>query len=221
MAILDAQGHAVTRVAICLPVQDVVASGFALDLASLTGSIPAGIAWTVLQSRGTILPQQRTTLVKLALQWGATHVLWLDGDMRFPADTLERLLAHGLPIVAANYSARRPPILPTAADHELGMLFTMPEDQGLVDVTHCGMGVMLVQSHVYHDVPTPWFALGYSKKDEDFVGEDVYFCRKAKDHGFPTRVDQHLSQAVRHIGEFEFTARHAVLTRDASLAPVA
>ena len=44
-----------------------------------------------------------------ALAVDATHILWLDSDMRFPADTLGRLLARNRDIVGANYCARRFP----------------------------------------------------------------------------------------------------------------
>jgi hypothetical protein len=40
-------------------------------------------------------------------------------------------------------------------------------------------------------------------------GEDVYFCRKAAEHGFPTFVDDMVSQQVRHIGAFEYSCEHA------------
>jgi hypothetical protein len=211
MTVLTASGRPKYRVAICTPCQDTVSAGYAFDLASLTGQLPADITWTLFQSKGTILPQQRATLVGLAQGWTATHILWLDADMRFPVDTLTRLLAHRVPIVAANYPTRRVPIRPVAEHREHGVLLTTSEDAGLVEVTHCGMGVMLVDTEVYRTVPSPWFALGYHAASQTYAGEDVFFCRKASEAGFPTMVDQSLSQQVRHVGEFEFAARHAVI----------
>lgn len=202
------------RVAICLPCQDVVNAGFALDLARLVGHIPEGVEYTLIQNRGTIIPQQRATLVSAAQQSGATHVLWIDSDMRFPNDALGRLLAHAEPIVAANYSTRRAPILPTAEHRELGMLFTQADSDGLADVSHCGMGLMLVQMAVFEKMPQPWFALGFNPKDQTYIGEDFFFCRRAREHGFATLIDQSLSREVRHAGEMEFRYEHANLTRD-------
>ncbi len=209
MTVLTASGRPKYRVAICVPCQDTVSAGFAADLAMLTGAIPADITWKLFQVRGTYVPQQRATLVGLAQQWTATHVLWLDADMRFPADTLARLLEHKVPIVAANYITRRPPYRPVAEHREHGVLYTPLEATGLVDVTHSGMGVMLVDTEVYRTVPVPWFALGYNAKSDSYAGEDVYFCRKAIEHGFPVLVDQDLSQHVRHVGEIELAPKHA------------
>lgn len=210
MTVLDSAGRPKYRVAICIPCQDTVSAGFAADLAMLTGAIPADITWKLFQVRGTYVHQQRATLVALAQQWTATHVLWLDSDMRFPADTLTRLLAHKVPIVAANYTTRRAPYRPVAEHREQGVLFTPPEATGTVEVTHCGMGVMLVDTEVTRAMPTPWFAIGYNAKQDLYAGEDVYFCRKAVEHGFPIVVDQDLSQHVKHVGEMEFASKHVV-----------
>lgn len=215
MSVLQADGSPNVRVAILTPCQDAVCTGFAFDLAKLVGRITTdGIDHTIILNRGTLLPQQRATLVRLAQEWGATHVLWLDSDMRFPADTLARLLDHEQPIVAANYSTRRHPILPTAEHKDLGHLFTTPEDDALVEVSHVGMGCMLVDMSVYARIQEPWFILGFNPKAKEYIGEDVFFLRRAKEHGFVPLIDQSLSHDVRHVGEMEFRAEHALVTRD-------
>lgn len=217
MTVLRADGSRSLKVAIATPCQDAVSAGYALDLARLVGKVTLDrpdVDYTILQSRGTIIPQQRASLVTLAQRYGATHVLWLDSDMRFPPDTLERLLEHEQPIVAANYPTRRAPILPTAEHRDHGMLFTPPEATGLAEVTHCGMGVMLVDMTVYAKIKQPWFILGFNPKDGVYIGEDFYFLRRAREHGFATLIDQDLSKDVRHAGEMEFRAEHACVTRD-------
>lgn len=215
MSVLHADGSRMLRIAILTPCQDMVSAGFALDLARLTASVPWWMEHTVVQNRGTLLPQQRATLVHAAQVWGATHALWLDSDMRFPPDTLEQLLAHEQPIVAANYATRRKPILPTAEHREYGHLFTEPIDTALIEVTQAGMGVMLVDMSVYARMKEPWFILGFNPKTSEYIGEDFFFLRKAREHGFVTLIDQALSNEVRHVGELEFSAQHACVTRDA------
>lgn len=209
------------RVLIATPCQDQVAAGFALDLAKLIGyttlKTNGSIELVAMQNRGTIIPQQRQVLAKQALALQCSHILWIDSDMRFPKDALLRLLEHQLGIVGANYPMRRAPILPTAKHHEHGHLFTMDQAAGLAEVSHAGMGLMLTETQVFQAMQAPWFTLGYSKAEDGFVGEDVYFCRKAKEAGFPTYIDQALSHDVKHIGEIEFTHQHALLTRDAML----
>jgi hypothetical protein len=219
--IVNAEGEKIAayRVAICVPSQDLCAVGFAHDLARLAGfmgSTRPDVQVLLFTSRGTIIPQQRTELVKHALENEATHILWLDSDMRFPKEVLNRLLAHGESIVGANYSTRRPPITPTAAHPNNEHEYTTPESTGLVEVTRMGMGCMLVDMKVYRDMPAPWFALGFVPSVNDFVGEDVFFCQKAKSLGFPVLVDHDLSKDIVHLGEFPYQFMHTVLARAAA-----
>ena len=44
----------------------------------------------VWNARGSILPKSRTTLAKQALEFGATHLLFVESDMVFPHQTLHR-----------------------------------------------------------------------------------------------------------------------------------
>lgn len=222
MTLLDANGKRTIRVAIATPSQDTVHAGYAKDLVMLVafmcGTRP-DIKLAMLQNKGTIIPQQRATLVRMAMETEATHVLWIDSDMRFPKDALLRLLEHQQPIVAANYSTRRQPILPTAEDQDRGYLFTPDDADGLVQVTRCGMGLMLVDMAVYQTMPQPWFVIGFNKKDNEYSGEDFFFCHRSKQYGFKTMIDQDLSKEVRHAGEMEWTSGHAITTRDVYLNP--
>lgn len=210
-----------TLVAILTPCQDLVGAGYALDLSKMVGRVARSrpdIELAQFQVRGSIIPQQRETLAQSALQIAATHALWIDADMRFPKDALERMLAHEKPIVAANYTRRRPPYLPTAEDRDKGYLFTEPGNVGLAEVTSCGMGLMLVEMSVFEQLPEPWFSLGFNMQDKTFVGEDFYFCRKAREAGFPVLIDQALSLEVKHAGEMEVRSEHAVNTREMMFA---
>lgn len=208
-----------TRVAICVPSQDYCAVGFAHDLARLAGfmgSTRPDVEVMLFTSRGTIIPQQRTELVKYALKAEATHILWLDSDMRFPKEVMNRLLSHNESVVGANYSTRRPPITPTAAHPNNEYEYTTPEANGLVEVTRMGMGCMLVDMTVYKTMTAPWFALGYVPSQNDFVGEDVFFCQKAKSFGFPILCDHALSKDIVHLGEFPYQFMHTLQARAAN-----
>lgn len=206
-------------VAIAMPCQDQIHAGTALDWVKLVSYTMANYPEIRLQNyqvRGTIIPDQRATLVRVAREKGATHILWIDSDMRFPKDGLVRLLDHRLPIVAANYPTRRPPIIPTAEHKDKGFLFTQPGATGLADVTRCGMGFMLVDMAVYAAIPEPWFQIGFNPGDGRYTGEDTFFLNRARKVGqFETLIDQDLSHEVKHIGAIEFENAHACMTRDA------
>lgn len=215
---MSTNGTKPTVVAIAMPCQDHVHSGTALDLVNLVGYTTANHPEVRVQSyqvRGTILPEQRATLVRVAMQHGATHILFVDSDMRFPKDGLIRLLDHHKPIVAANYATRRPPIIPTAEHRDFGFLFTTPESSGLAEVTRCGMGFMLVDMAVFATIPEPWFAFGFNPSDGRYTGEDTFFLQRARKVAHvDTLIDQDLSQEVKHIGAIEFENQHACMTRD-------
>ncbi len=219
MADTPGAGMSDITVVIAMPCGDMMHTGTALDVASLVGYTTANhpeIRLINFQVRGTLIVDQRATLVRQAQRVNATHILWIDSDMRFPKDGLMRLLAHGKPIVAANYPTRRPPIIPTAEHREHGFLFTQASSTGLAEVTRCGMGFMLVDATVYSTIPEPWFAIGYNRTDGRYTGEDTFFLNRAREIGkYETLIDQELSREVKHIGAIEFENAHACLTRDA------
>lgn len=217
MTLLNAEGSAKPVVAIVVPCQDQLASGFAYDLTRMVGFITAHnpeIRLLLYFNKGTIIPEQRHLLVRQALQVPeVTHLLWIDSDMRFPKDALLRLLGHAKPIVAVNYPTRRNPVIPTAGvGKEDVLLFSAPEDTELVPVDRCGMGMMLVEADVHRKIPAPWFALGFSKAQDGFAGEDVFFGGVVREHGYQILIDPVLSREMRHCGEFEFGLHHADIT---------
>lgn len=203
-------------VAICLPCRDQVCTGFAYDLATMTANwsakhVPQGGKLFMFTSMGTLIANQRQELVLEALQAGASHILFLDTDMRFPKDTLDRLIAHDKPIVAANYATRRLPIK-TVAFKTAGAwdcVYTTADSTGLEPVAAVGMGVMLIKREVFESLTLPWFILGYNPKTAEFSGEDIFFCRQAKKAGYDILIDHDLSKQVKHIGTFEFAHEHA------------
>ena len=152
----------------------------------------------------SILPDGRHQLVKQARMAGATHILWFDTDMRFPKDTPQRLLAHNIPVVGANYPTRREPYRWTAFRGKQ-QVFTKPDSTGLEEVDHLGFGVLLTDISVFED-HGPWFANGWQGEGENLqvVGEDVFFFRHIKNRGIKAYVDHDLSKQVGHVGEFTF-----------------
>lgn len=183
----------------------------ALFMADLVGAIRRHAATgddvrlaTVL---GSVISTQRTDVVRSALDMGATHLLWLDSDMRFPPDVIGRLLAHGRPVVAANYQRRTEPFGPVAVRHG-APLYTTPQSTGLEEADFTGFGCMLVERAVFDAVPEPWFDFAWSPAKRAYVGEDVFFCRKVREHGFPVLIDHDLSKEVGHIASITLYPEH-------------
>jgi len=211
-------------IGILVPTRDFVNSGFAFDLARLVGYTIGTTENRVViyTSSGTLLSAQRQDLARDAVKAGCTHTFWLDSDMRFPKDALIRLLERDENIVCANYAKRRFPTEPIAVKknvpgqdaEKINRVYTEEDSTGLVEVDYCGMGVMLIKAEVYNKMEYPWFAIPWVPAAEDYIGEDVWFCRRAAENGFKTMIDQDLSKEVHHIGTFEYTHEHTLIGRE-------
>lgn len=199
------------KIAICVPCRDSVMSGFCFDLAKLVGyhSRTTNDEIIILQMSGTLIFNQRENLADQALAAGAEAILWIDSDMRFPANTLEVMLSRNVDILGVNATTRREPVLPTA------MQLNIKEDshewqkvesrgmEGIQQVTAVGFGVTLTRADVYANMPKPWFDILWTDKG-GIIGEDVHFCIKAQDFGIDTYVDHDLTPLIRHIGIKEY-----------------
>jgi hypothetical protein len=197
-------------VAILVPARDTVMTSFAYDLARAMSFHTATTDDRVLlyTSHGTLIASQRMELARQALEEKADYLLWLDSDMRFPRETIGHLMLRDKPIVAANYATRRMPVKPVAMmdnNGEIGRVYTAPDSEGLQPVDYIGMGVMMVKREVFEKVEAPWFAIPYSTVGNHYIGEDVFFCSKAREAGYEVLVDHDLSHQVRHIGTFEYS----------------
>lgn len=207
------------RVTIAIPARDQVATSFMYDLTGMVAATARNrrdIELRLVVNKGTLIADQRHELVQLARHADSTHILWLDADMRFPKDSLVRLLAHDVDIVAANYSERRIPPRPVArlSDETGERLYITEESTGLVEVTSVGMGAMLTKLGVFAHTPAPWFMLTWNPEEQAYSGEDTFFARKARENGFTVLVDQDLSREIKHLGEIEFTLDHTLAVRD-------
>lgn len=165
----------------------------------------------VLNIRGSILPNQRVDIFKKALEIEATHVLFLDDDQVFPAQTLHRMLSHKKEIVAANIAVKQYPSNPTARafnpnDPARGTpVFTDEGSTGLEEVWRVGTGIMLIDIRVIQRTGLNVFNMAWQEEHQKYRGEDWDFCEAFQKHGYSVFVDHDLSARVGHVGPFEYT----------------
>jgi hypothetical protein len=189
------------KLAICIPTRDTVHAGFAKCLANLTADLArTRIEYELLINLGSVIPQQRNTLVETALELDADNILWLDSDMHFPNYTAEKLLSYNKEIVAATYSTRVKPQRSVAFIDKNNTNSRLKETSGLHQVWAVGMGCILTSKKVFEYIPKPWFQYHWNEDTQDLSGEDIYFCNSANDTGFEIFVDADLSQSVAHYG---------------------
>jgi hypothetical protein len=181
-------------VAIGIPSGDLVHADFAMSLAMLC--MNPGAPVLLLNARSSLVPLGRNQCAGAAQIMKATHLLFLDTDMVFPADTLIRLLAHNKDIVGASYSRRVPPFHPLTVTEEGENL---PITSGLRRVKLLPTGCMLIRLGVFNALAKPYFNL--VAEGDQLRGEDYYFCGLARAAGFDIWCDGDLSLQMGHIGQ--------------------
>jgi hypothetical protein len=192
-----------------VPSGDHVHAQFAYYLAMGTATLIAngvGVASTFETS--TVITIARRNLVSHFLRSNCDFAWWIDSDMAFPPDAGVRLLNRGVPIVGANYRKRYFPNPNfTAMNGKPGSTteFKTTDDSPPLEKVDClPQGMMLVHRSVYERIPGPHYIFEYSADHGVEVGEDYYFCDKARKNGFDIWCDQELSRQVSHIGIFNF-----------------
>lgn len=181
------------KVAICISSPELVCTDFALCLAGLV-RLARVDDLCIVNERMSCIAEARNILVRHALQRGADWLMWLDADMTFPPQTLDRLLSHDEPIVGATYVRRVEPYPLIGTPQPDGI-----KRPGLTEMAGMPFGCMLVQRRVFEQVKAPWFR--YDWDDEAKLhGEDILFCRAARAAGFTIFNDDGLTYELGHVG---------------------
>jgi hypothetical protein len=186
------------KVALCIPVHGMTAAKFTYSLARLVAhSTRSGLTVETFMVSSAMLPHSRNLLAAKAIKWGAKYILWLDADHTFPPNGLARLIDHGKAVVGCNYARRLAPGGPTAS------IPTRQEDveaRRVSPVDHLGLGFCLVDTAAIEQIEGPLFKFE-DGPDGEPIFEDVYFCRRLREHGIEIFVDHALSWEIGHIGE--------------------
>jgi GT2 family glycosyltransferase len=133
---------------------------------------------------------------KEKLDW----LFFMDADMQVPADTILKLMAWDKEIVGCDYSRRAGYYNTTAKDLEGNPLKYYEATEGLKEVDILATGCMLIKMSVFEKLEEPYFDVIWNR-DKPSIGEDVYFCRKARASGIPVWCDTGLSKQIGHIGD--------------------
>lgn len=168
----------------------------------ITYSTQQGIDVVYKPQVGNRTDRNRNLILKDALTTDWDYMLWLDADMNYPSDIIEKYLKAieetKADIMGCLYFKRKPPFAPigyigkgTQKGKYQGI---NPHDIGnsVQEVYALGYGGMMVSRRVYEALgDDKWTKYGENFHKPDFIDHgyqthDILFCETARDHGFKT-----------------------------------
>lgn len=189
---------------IAIPAMDMCPTHFAYSLATLKHIGPTRIDMIC----GAAVHEARNELAKEAVETGADRVLWLDSDMAFDSDMMEKLAADldaGWDMVCGIFFKRRMPVTPViyksieATSGRVEAYLDYPEDS-VFSIAGCGFGAVMMNTELL------------TRADEEFktgpftpllrLSEDLSFCARASNIGAKLACDSRVK--VGHVGQIVF-----------------
>jgi len=155
--------------------------------------------------KASLIHDSRNKIAQQAIDEGFDYLMFIDSDMKFPGDALNRLMSLNLDVVGGLYYRKQPPHAPVIAQ-KMGKTLTIPRlwpKTKPFEVFSVATGFMLINTKVLKAIKPPYFF--YGKYHDMDMGEDVYFCHKAQQAGFKVWCDPTID--LKHIGEYEYDAK--------------
>jgi hypothetical protein len=202
------------RVAICVPSAGDCPIFFAQSLAEMmmcaqvlrSRSEASGVDIKIFIRQSSNIPNNREALVDQAMEWGATHILFIDDDMVFNPNLLEMLLSRRLPYIACNYPKRQEPFEFTATKaNRSGHITTGEASLAMEEAWYTGFGFCLIERQVFEKIPKPWFLPYFDAVQQQISTEDNPFCERVREAGFKVLVDHTASKHIGHVGTKVYT----------------
>lgn len=198
------------RTMVAIPCMDQIPTAF---VRSLLGMTLVGDVEVVFAS-GSLVYDSRNKLSEQAIKGGFDRVLWLDSDMIFRSDLMERFMSRvdeGYEFVSGLYFKRRLPIEPVIYKYcDIKVIdgrqiptadsYTDYPKDSFFKVQACGFGGVMTTVDLLKRITDrygmPFFpVIGF--------GEDMSFCLKARNLGVPIMCDSSIK--LGHIGITEIT----------------
>jgi len=134
----------------------------------------------------------RNSLTDMAVQFGADYILFLDDDVIVPRDIVSMLLEDNKDVVGGLCFRSGTPIEPLAFKYydetdEYIPYFGYPKES-LFEVDAVGTGAMMIRTSILGSLKRPYWIGSI----DPMYGEDVNFCKKAKDAGFSIWCDSRI-----------------------------
>lgn len=199
------------NIMVAVPCMDMTHTDFMIALTGLQHD--GNVSFVYVKS--SLIYDARNGLANQAIDGGFDRVLWLDSDMMFQPDYLQRLSADiddGMDMVCGLYTTRRTPIKP-AIFSEIGLkmnddgtakpiakhFFDYPKDS-VFEIAACGFGGVMVKTSLLKEVKDKY---GLPFSPILGFGEDISFCMRVKELGKKMFCDSRAKMG--HIGTRVFT----------------
>ncbi|MDA0835554.1 MAG: hypothetical protein O2955_06425 [Planctomycetota bacterium] len=175
------------------------------------------------------IDQGRSQMATDALAEGFEELMWIDADVLFHPDDVDRLRSHSEPFVCGVYPKKGQRALAANVMSGTDEIVFGPAG-GLVKLSHVGFGFVLTHRIVYEavqqkcDLPlcnqmfdkpiVPYFLplLQPTDKGPWYLGEDYAFCQRAHNCGFCIVADTTIR--LWHIGSYRYGWEDAGLELD-------
>ena len=165
------------------------------------------------------IDQGRNQMATDALLDGYEETMWIDSDVDFHPDSVDRLRSHGLPIVCGIYPQKGKRAL---ASHVMPGTpkVVFGKDGGLIGILYAGAGFLHVRREVYLAIQKRAAACrcatNVSRADDSvlpldgpsaedghwYLAEDYAFCQRARPCGFKIMADTTIR--LWHIGSHAY-----------------
>ena len=151
----------------------------------------------IAMTQGASVAENQNIGARRMLENPDAHWAWIIGDDHtFQPDTVYHLLDRQLDFVSPLCAMRHPPFGPSVfkqgATPEDGWPPLTWDDiptEDLLEVDATGLAGALVRRSVFEKIQDPWFEVGSPSNDRQRFGEDLYFCKKARQAGVRIWLD--------------------------------
>ena len=145
---------------------------------------------------GTLVHGARDKLAKHAVNNFFDEVLWIDADMVFDRHLYEDLKMGGHDMTCGLFISRHPPYVSCLFKSIRPVERITDYTDDTFEVEACGFGAVLMKTQILKDVMVN--NGGCCFVPEKDLGEDVAFCKRAKDQGY--RIWCEPTARVGHVG---------------------
>lgn len=198
------------KIFIAVPSMDTVPALFCQSLALLQRAGDTMIGFEV----GSLVYNARNNLARQAVKAEADYVLWLDSDMVFAPDLLQRMMKvckeNDIDFLTGLCFRRKPPYTPCLFDRlekmENGASYTalMSVPDGRFKVGGCGFAGVLMTTDVLLSVMAKFDGRMFDPLPG--FGEDVAFCWRARQCGYDIWCDSDIE--LGHVGNCIVTRKY-------------